>query len=681
MSDLPIMRNKSGVGRTVQVQFGGYDRSPSAGDGALWDTQNLTAAELPFLRPRDKRAYRVVDTLEGLFGCGDKLLRISSAGVICYDDMVLGATAIIGARHYAAAFGKNVILMPDKLLLNLAYPILGMYNTVDELKAAVTAPQEADAYAVGLRPEGQPQDWKLTVYAYVDGQWQANGLLIQPLEAVCSDISVSFSDGTYRDVPASANTLRCSGTDWGDYFSAGDAVEISGSEISANNKTAVIREIAGDELRFYENTFTMKTYAACCGPLDAYGTVGQQEDHQWVYAFFDGQYYHTFRLEQSLSAEDMLVRDQENDQSLSVYRKGVLHTSIPTTVSAQGVTPHHDVMLAFKDGFTGGYSDTVTVARRVPPLEHCFGDENRLWGTVGSKIYGSKLGDPKNFYCFEGLASDSYFLEVQTPGDFQAACSVYGYPTFFKTDRINKLYGTKPTDYQLQETACYGVKQGCGESLAVVCNTLLFLSENGIMQYGGGYPERCDTALGTETFADAVAGTDGLRYYTAMTSEQTGIRSLWVLDLQNGAWMREQEGQFTHFAKAGERFYAAEKRAAYSKLWLLHGSDTQMGSPESEVTSCAEFGDIAMNTMNRKSLHRVQLRLEIEAGASVSVSIQYDTSGVWRQIKTLAPGKKQSFYLPIFPNRCDHFRLKLDGTGAYRVYALGLDYRIGSEQF
>lgn len=680
MSDLPVMQSGRGIRRTVQVQFGGYDRSAGAGDGALWNTKNLTAEELPVLRPRSKRAYRSVDTPEGLFGLGDKLLRISDTGVICYDEMILGATTTVGVRHYAAMYGKNIILMPDKLLLNLAYPILGMYNSADAMKAAVTSPQEGDAYAVGYRPTDKTT-WKLTVFAYVDGKWQENGLLIQPLEAVLSDVSVSFSDGTYQDVSAKANTLRSTTVQWADYFRAGDAVEISGSEIASNNKTAIVREVDGNELRFYENTFTLKSYAACSGPLDAYGTVGQQEDHQWIYAFFDGQYYHTFKLEQSLSSEDMLVRDQENDQSLSVYRKGALHTSIPTTISAQGVTPTHDVMLGFKESFEGEYFDTVTVARRVPTLEHCFGDENRLWGTVGSKIYGSKLGDPKNFFCFEGLSTDSYFLEVQTPGDFQAACSVYGYPTFFKTDRINKLYGTKPTDYQLQETACYGVKKGCGESLAIVCNALLFLSENGVMRYSGGYPERCDTALGTETFRDAVAGSDGLRYYAAMTSEQTGKRELWVLDPSNGAWIREQEGAFTHFAKAGERFYAAEKRASYSKLWTITGSDAHANLTENAVVSCAEFGDITMNAMNRKSLHRVQLRLEIDAGASVKISIQYDSDGVWRTIKTLAPGKKQSFYLPILPSRCDHFRIKLDGTGAYKLYSMGLDYRVGSEQF
>ena len=88
-----------------------------------------------------------------------------------------------------------------------------------------------------------------------------------------------------------------------------------------------------------------------------------------------------------------------------------------------------------------------------------------------------------------------------------------------------------------------------------------------------------------------------------------------------------------------------------------------------------------MQTMNRKSVHRVQLRLVIEANTTVTVAIRYDSTGDWITVKTIEAMTKQSVYLPILPRRCDHFRLRVTGNGVWKIFGLGLDLRQGSEQF
>ncbi|MCD8004340.1 MAG: hypothetical protein LUE91_01575, partial [Oscillospiraceae bacterium] len=66
-----------------------------------------------------------------------------------------------------------------------------------------------------------------------------------------------FQDGLYAGEEAAGNTIYCQGANWEDYFSAGDAVSIAGSALEENNATIIVREIEGDYLRFYENSFTV----------------------------------------------------------------------------------------------------------------------------------------------------------------------------------------------------------------------------------------------------------------------------------------------------------------------------------------------------------------------------------------------------------------------------------------
>ena len=66
----------------------------------------------------------------------------------------------------------------------------------------------------------------------------------------------------------------------------------------------------------------------------------------------------------------------------------------------------------------------------------------------------------------------------------------------------------------------------------------------------------------------------------------------------------------------------------------------------------------------------MQLRLEAEAGASITAAVQYDSDGQWHTLAAVTAGAKRSVTLPVLPRRCDHFRLRLTGTGAWRLLSL-----------
>ena len=63
----------------------------------------------------------------------------------------------------------------------------------------------------------------------------------------------------------------------------------------------------------------------------------------------------------------------------------------------------------------------------------------------------------------------------------------------------------------------------------------------------------------------------------------------------------------------------------------------------------------------------------------MQIDMQFDSDGVWRTAKTLQTEVKRSYYLPIIPRRCDHFRIRMTGTGGCRLYSLVREVYNGSE--
>ena len=55
MGRLPGMAYSSGITRSQQVQFGGLRHHPNAGNGEIYDMENMSARDYPLLRSRDKR--------------------------------------------------------------------------------------------------------------------------------------------------------------------------------------------------------------------------------------------------------------------------------------------------------------------------------------------------------------------------------------------------------------------------------------------------------------------------------------------------------------------------------------------------------------------------------------------------------------------------------------------------
>ena len=165
-----------------------------------------------------------------------------------------------------------------------------------------------------------------------------------------------------------------------------------------------------------------------------------------------------------------------------------------------------------------------------------------------------------------------------------------------------------------------------------------------------------------------------------------GAWHLFVYDVQKGLWHTEDDTHVIHFARYGGNLYFLNDRG---EVWITGNirNPPEGTTAEGPVEWFAEFGDFAEYSKsysqygaNKKGVSKIQIRLELDEGASVQVYIQFDTDGEWQRFGgALGEGSKRSYYLPIIPRRGDHYRLKLEGVGPCRVYSMVREFYSGSE--
>lgn len=324
---------------------------------------------------------------------------------------------------------------------------------------------------------------------------------------------------------------------------------------------------------------------------------------------------------------------------------------------------------------------SVTLERLMPRMDFLIESGNRLWGCrygvdeAGkpvNEILACKLGDFRNWNCFQGLATDSYRASCGSDGPFTGAAAHMGYPIFFKEGCLHKVYGTEPAAFQIQTTACRGVQPGCGESLAVVGETLMYKSRGGVCRYDGSLPQEVSKALGKERYAHAAAGAIGDKYYISM-ADGAGKWHLFVYDGGKRLWHREDALHVSRFCAWDGELYAID--ADSRNILGLLGT----GEPEGKVSWMAETGELGMDPAARQYVSRLNLRLQLEPGAELECLVRYDGEPEWECLAQIYATGLRSLRIPLRLRRCDHLRLCLRGRGDMKLYSITKYMEEGSD--
>jgi len=376
-----------------------------------------------------------------------------------------------------------------------------------------------------------------------------------------------------------------------------------------------------------------------------------------------------------------------------------LNTKLPDINNGsviQALDDEYMVVIGFMDDTTDSETTsaswTLTAKRKLPKLDMVCINKNRVWGChygydsntheVVNEIYASKLGDFKNWYVYQGLATDAYAMTIGDIGEFTGCISFQGYPHFFKEDKLYKIYGSYPSEYQMVQMDAEGVQKGSHKSLVVLGDYLLYKGVSDVCVFDGSRPVSISMNLSRDAiFYDAVAGGCLNKYYIYMETDAGGKR-LFVYDMQHAIWEKEEAFPVMQFTKTIDgQLYAMTSDNVWGMGSRNNSVYTQEQALDEEwVEWFAESGEMGYQSPDKKYVGRITIRAFIPSRSEMRIEISYDDRpydeiAVMRGNSDIA---SQSY--AFNPFRCDHYKLKLSGHGDVRVYSIASTIELGSEE-
>ena len=329
-----------------------------------------------------------------------------------------------------------------------------------------------------------------------------------------------------------------------------------------------------------------------------------------------------------------------------------------------------NVLTFYENSFTAGTeTGAVTLKRDVPDLDFLCESNYRLWGTHGNTIYSSKFMDPLNFNSFDASVADSYAISVGSDGEFTGCVPFSSHICFFKENTLHKLYGSKPSNFQIVTSQVYGVQEGSERSICCINETLFYKGVSGIYAYTGGVPELVSSKFGIRKFSEACAATDGTRYYISM--KEGNVWHVFVYDVTRNMWVHEDNTHcvdmtfhdgYVYFLTADGQLLKVDANADKSDI-------------EWSVTFCP-FNEVVNE---RKGYSKFHMRLELSAGSSLKVELKRNVDDEWKQIYTTQNERARTVSIPVIPARCDSVEIRVSGKGECLLRTFVREFFTGSD--
>ena len=430
-----------------------------------------------------------------------------------------------------------------------------------------------------------------------------------------------------------------------------------------------------DEEHPWSSTGTLEVYSTSSGnwtavPLDycrITAAGAQKLFAQWDTVTVSGTAAQQAGMWEELNG-DLVVYDLlENGLRVKVTPKGECFYG----TLVQGADSARWTSLDGKETRSFAVSTPVRMERRVPDLDYITECDNRVWGCSSKEnvIYACKLGDPTNWFSYRGIAADSYAVTVGSDGAFTGAASCMGYALFFKENTLHKLYGSKPSDFQLSSLRCRGVAKNAARSLCVLNETLYYLSPDGVMAWDGSLPTKVSGALDAAKLSNvqsAVGGALDGRYYLHISRENA---RLLVYDTEKGLWS-EEDVCSCDMTSTGGQLYLWDGQVLWAADPTREPDWQSTDGVETDIPFELVTGDVGLDGTEQRYLSRLTLRLDAECTSTVEVAVSYD-GGAWETVASLAAqGNRRSYDLPFVPRRCGSLRLRLRGKGQITLRGL-----------
>jgi len=153
--------------------------------------------------------------------------------------------------------------------------------------------------------------------------------------------------------------------------------------------------------------------------------------------------------------------------------------------------------------------------------------------------------------------------------------------------------------------------------------------------------------------------------------DSDNVRHTFLLDVGRGVWQKEDSDSPAGFANCRGALYYYNGDGVYT---VEDG-----GTGAAPLRWYGVTGLMGLDSPDGKYVSRVTLRLSLDEGSEFRLLIEYDSSGEWVREAELIGTSLRSFSLPIRLRRCDHFRLKIEGSGGFKLFSIAKTVEEGGE--
>ena len=608
------LANRSGIqnSRTLLRAFGGLNETYACSEAEYSAGINFSARNFPALSTRTpRRKLREVENLNGMYHLNG-LLTVCGKNLIYTPDEA-GAAAVT-LENAVADSKKTLVGIGTKILI---FPDKAAFDTAERTLQPLGAAWSGEQ--VEFAPcDAEGRTYEAEEYGRTEPEHPADGALFLKVEDIrrpwSSDSTLeiySAVSGNWSAIPLDYCRVTAEGIGKG--FRAWDTVTVQGT---AAKQGGQFEELDGDRI-VYEVQEGWLRVKATPGGAHFYGKFAQNgTTAKWT----------------SIDGSEVAVYTVEGP---------------------------------------------VQVERKIPDLDFVTECDNRVWGCSSKEnvIYACKLGDPTNWFSYRGIAADSYAVTVGSDGPFTGAATCMGYALFFKENALHKLYGSKPSDFQLSSLRCRGVARNAGRSLCVLNETLYYLSPDGVMAWDGSVPSKVSEKLNTARLSNVRAAVGGAldgRYYLYLVRDSGGEKPeerLLVYDTERGLW-QEENGCSYEMASTGGQLYLWDG----ADIWAADPSRESDWQTTEGVEATIPFelitGDIGLDGAEDRYLSRLTLRLDADCASTVALEVSYDGGG-WEPVAAWqVSGQRKNFDQSFVPRRCSTLRLRLRGEGQITLRSL-----------
>lgn len=623
---LPKPKMLSSAKRQLVTTFYGLDRTDlcgedtSDGESYFSDMKNGGSDSFPFAASRSGRGIaKLLDNpANGLLGT-DKLAYVDGQKLIYDGREVL--TDLIDGEKRLVAFGANILIYPDQKYYNTVTGESGAMETAETVSGSETI-LTGNGFKYKASDSRISTDSDGNVYISVNYIMGWRGFTLNSVLCKSAKDSVYmprlYVDGENATKDSFKNYLR---------------IRIQNGMIEyISSATTVCIGLGSDR-------YTLEDIVWKALPIDA---VTAPE--------LTGETGYLWNGDTPIKITDGMLYLAEPGDLSSVF------TSIGNTSSSALVCTYN------------------WAKSNLPRLDHVCVLDNRLWGCrygmqAGStaavnEIYCSALGDFKKWDSFQGISTDPWYAGVAETGPFTGAVAYGGHPIFFKEDCAYVISGSYPP-YSVTTLHIAGVAQGASRSICEVDGALYYKSRYAVMRYTSSSIGSVSDRLGR--LPDAVracAGSYNGKYYLSLAGE------IYVYDTKRGMWCVEDACGAVDFATADGKLYIAGGRGDTNGKYPICVSAPGMAA-EADMPWSFTTPRIGYGLPNRKYVSRVLIRLEIGGAALPTVELSRD-GGAWEALPCAARvgtdgARTGSITIPIRPRRCESFRIRVSGVGAYKL--------------